>query len=78
MHYYSGGSFRTGLDVATGIKCEYKCARISRLYLASDSGRTPPNRSSFQLRIFAPESLVIATLCDLEFFAPWCLRSLQP
>ena len=78
MRYYSGGSFRTGLDVATGIKCEYKCARISRLYLASDSGRTPPNRSPLRLRIFAPKSLVIATLCDLEFFAPWCLRSLQP
>ena len=60
-------SFRVGPDVASRIKCKYNCARISRLYLASDFLTTPPPR--------------IARHCDplrLGMFAPRRLRSLQP
>ena len=56
----SCNSFHIGSDVALGKKCKYNCARISRLYLASDF-RTNPTR---------PESLVITTPCDLKFRAP--------
>ena len=58
----SRSSFRVGPDVAPGIKCKYNCARISRLYLASDL-RTippPPNRDHCdpqRLRIFPPRRL---------------------
>ena len=48
----SRDSFRAGPDVASGIKCKYNCARISRLYLAPELRTNPPapNRSSLQPR----------------------------
>ena len=43
-------SFCVGPGVASGIKCKYNCARISRLYLASKFRTNPPapNRSSLR------------------------------
>ena len=65
MRYYSGGSFRAGLDVASGIKCKYT-ARGSRV---SISPRIPDENQR-------PESLVIATPRDLEILRPgMCVRS---
>ena len=60
-------SIRVGPDVASGMKCKYKCARISRLYLAAEFQTNPPPR--------------IARHCDPlrhRIFAPRRLRSLQP
>ena len=60
-------SLRVEADVASGIKCKYNCARISRLYIASEFRTNPRPR--------------IARHCDplrLRIFAPRRLRSLQP
>ena len=75
MRYYSGGFGQQFLAIPSalgwtwllGKKCKYNCARISRLYLAPNSGRTLPPR--------------IARHCDplrLRIFAPRNVRSLQP
>ena len=62
----SRNSFRVGPDVASGIKCKYNCARISRLYLASEFRTNPPH----------PKSLVNASPCDFEISRPGvCVRS---
>ena len=52
---------RVGPDVTSGIRCEYNCEWISRLYLASDLRTTPPpNRDHCdpqRFRTFPPRRL---------------------
>ena len=49
----SRSSLHVGPDVTSGLKCQYNCEWISRLYLANDLRTTPPPPESRSLRASA-------------------------